>query len=197
MSKATINEHRIKFFKTQAAFRKWLMMNHAKASEQWVGFYRKSTGIPSITWPQSVDEALCFGWIDGLRKGIDDLSYKIRFSPRKDKSIWSTLNIKRAKELIELGLMQPAGRKIFEDRDEEKANRYSFEQKKITLHPAFEKELKANKKAWKYFSKMPASYRKPAMWWVVSAKREETRLNRLKILINDSAAGKKIKPLSF
>ena len=197
MNKATANEHKIEFFKSQAEFRKWLKANHAKLTEQWVGFYKKSSGKPSITWPESVDEALCFGWIDGLRKSIDEESYKIRFSPRKAKSIWSAVNTRRTKELIELGLMYPAGLKVFENRDEQKTNLYSFERNTVALTPEYEKEFKLNKKAWSYFLSMPPSYQKPALWWVMSAKREDTQLSRLETLIKDSEAGRKIMPLSF
>ncbi len=182
----------VKFFKTPAELRKWFEKNHDKVAEQWIGFYKKGSGQPSITWPESVDQALCFGWIDGVRKSIDEESYKIRFTPRKAKSIWSAVNIKRAGELRELGLMHTNGLNAFEKRDEKLAQRYAYEQKSVALHPAYEKKLQKNKKAWDFFHTQAPSYRKVAMWWVMRAKQEETRLRRLETLINDSAAGRRI-----
>jgi uncharacterized protein YdeI (YjbR/CyaY-like superfamily) len=183
------------FFSTQADFRKWLSKNYDKADELWVGYYKKDTGIPSIDWPQSVDEALCFGWIDGIRKSVDKKSYKIRFTPRRPKSNWSAINIARVKELTKLGLMQPSGLDAFSKRDERKSEVYSFERKDVTLDKKYESEFRKNKGAWTFFSSAPPSYQKPAMWWVMSAKQEETRLKRLTQLIQDSAAGLKIKQL--
>ncbi len=185
------------FFKTPAYWRKWLEKNHDKKTELWVGFYKTGSGRPSITWPQSVDEALCFGWIDAVRKGIDDESYMIRFTRRKPGSIWSQVNLKKMEELIAKRLMQPAGLAIFNARDTKKTNRYSFEQEKVELSKAYEKKIKANKKAWKYFQSQPSSYRKPATHWVMSAKQEATQLKRLETLIIDCEAGRKIKPLSY
>jgi uncharacterized protein YdeI (YjbR/CyaY-like superfamily) len=182
----------IRFFKTQADLRKWFEKNHAKLTEQWIGFYKRSSGKPSITWPESVDEALCFGWIDGLRKTIDDEAYKIRFSPRRKTSIWSAVNIKRAKELIELGMMQPEGIAKFEERDEARANRYAYEQKNVAFDPAFVAKFKKDKKAWKFFESQPPWYRRVATHYVMSAKQEATRLRRLDILIADSTAGQRI-----
>jgi len=183
---------KIKFFKTPDDFRKWLEKNHNKNNELWVGFYKKSSGKPSIDWPQSVDQALCFGWIDGLRKSIDEESYKIRFTPRKPGSIWSAVNLKRAEELIGLSLMQPAGLEAFNKKDEKKINRYSFERENVKLDKEYEKKFKSNKKAWDFFQSMVPSYRKPSLWWLMSAKQEETRLKRLNILISCSEAGEKI-----
>jgi uncharacterized protein YdeI (YjbR/CyaY-like superfamily) len=182
----------IKFFKTQADFRKWLEKNHEKVSEQWVGFYKKGSGKPSIDWPQSVDEALCFGWIDGLRKSIDDVSYKIRFTPRKRSSHWSNVNIKRIGELMELGLVHPAGEKAFNERDEKKIARAAYEQGDIEFGTELEKIFKVNKKAWEFFQSQPAGYRKTLTWWVISAKQEATRLKRLERLITDSEAGRRV-----
>lgn len=183
------------FFPTQAAFRKWLKKNHEKEKELLVGFYKVNSGKASITWPQAVDEALCFGWIDGIRKSIDKDSYTNRFTPRKAKSNWSNINIRRVGELSEAGLMQPAGTEAFKKREEAKSGQYSFEQKEIKLGAAYEKLFKKNKKAWIFFQSQVQSYRKPAIWWVISAKLEDTREKRLTILINDSEAGKKIAPL--
>jgi uncharacterized protein YdeI (YjbR/CyaY-like superfamily) len=183
---------KIKFFKTQNDFRKWMEKNHHIRKELWVGYYKKDSGKTSLDWPQSVDEALCFGWIDGLRKSIDKESYKIRFTPRKPGSIWSAVNLKRARELLELGLIQPAGLKAFNNKDEKKINRYSFERENVKLDKKYEKEFKSNKKAWDFFQSMVPSYKKPVTWWVMSAKQEETRWKRLKILIECSEAGEKI-----
>lgn len=183
------------FFPSQSDFRKWLEEHHDSADELWVGYYKKDSGIPSITWPQSVDEALCFGWIDGIRKSVDEKSYTIRFTPRRAKSIWSAINIKRVKELKKLGLMRPSGLAAFEKREEHRSEIYSFERKAVVLDKKYESLFKKNKKAWTVFSTMPPSYKKPAMWWVMSAKQEETRLKRLEQLIQDSASGLKIKQL--
>ena len=182
----------VKFFKKPADFRKWLETHHAAATEQWVGFYKQGSGKASITWPQSVDEALCFGWIDGLRKGIDEVSYKIRFTPRKASSTWSSVNIKRVGELTEQGLMQPAGLKAFAARRENKSGIYSYEQRSPELPADYAKQLKNNPTAWKFFVAQPASYKKAANWWVVSARQEETRLKRLAKLIDHSANGRRI-----
>jgi uncharacterized protein YdeI (YjbR/CyaY-like superfamily) len=176
-----------KFFKQPADFRKWLKTHHGKETELWVGFYKKDSGKASITWPESVDEALCFGWIDGLRKSIDAISYKIRFTPRKQRSTWSAVNIKRVGELVAQGLMQPAGLKAFAAREENRSGIYAYEQRSAELPDQYGKKLKQNKVAWKFFQAQPASYRKAANWWVVSAKKEETRLKRLDTLIDDSA----------
>lgn len=186
-----------KFFKTPKAFRKWLETNHEKKNELWVGYYKKDTGKASITWPESVEQALCFGWIDGIRKKCDEESYMIRFTPRRKGSIWSATNIRFVEKLTKEGLMQPAGIEAYKNKKEDKSSIYSFEQKKedIKLPPAFEKEFKKNKKAWKTFQAMAPYYQRSAIWWVISAKREDTQKKRLKILISDSEAGVKVKPL--
>jgi uncharacterized protein YdeI (YjbR/CyaY-like superfamily) len=176
----------VKFFATPKEFNDWLANNHDKLSEQWIGFYKMKTGIPSITWSQSVDEALCYGWIDGLRKSIDEKSYKIRFTPRRPKSIWSAVNIKKIAELTKLGKMKPAGIEAFKKLDKKKAKVYSFERKNIVLDEAFEQKIKANKKAWNFFQTLPLSAKKPSIHWVMSAKREDTKLRRLNILIESS-----------
>ncbi|MEP6569540.1 MAG: YdeI/OmpD-associated family protein [Acidobacteriota bacterium] len=180
---------KLKFFKSPADFRKWLAANHDSETELWVGFYKKDSGKRSITWPQSVDEALCFGWIDGIRKSIDDLSYKIRFTPRKPRSTWSAVNIKRVGELSEQSLMQPAGLKAFAAREENRSGIYSYEQRSAELPEQYAKKLKENPAAWKFFEAQPASYRQAANWWVLSAKQEETKTRRLDKLIDDSAQG--------
>ena len=183
---------KVKFFKTPSDFRKWLAAHHASETELWVGFYKKDSGKSSITWPQSVDEALCFGWIDGIRKKIDEVSYKIRFTPRKQRSTWSAVNIKRVPELTEQGLMKEAGLKAFAARQENRSGIYSYEQRSPELPAQYAKKLKKNAAAWKFFQAQPPSYRKAVNWWVVSAKQEETRLKRLDKLIDDSAAGRRI-----
>ena len=186
------DENAIKFFPTPAKFRKWLESNHPKATVLWVGYYKKASGKPSITWPESVDQALCFGWIDGVRKTIDDESYKIRFSPRKAKSIWSNVNIKRVEELSALGLMQPAGVKAFEARLENKSGIYSYEQRSTELPPELDEILRKNRAAWEFFHAQPPSYRKNIFWWIVGAKREETRAIRLAKLIEMSQKGQRL-----
>jgi uncharacterized protein YdeI (YjbR/CyaY-like superfamily) len=158
-----------------------------------VGFWKKSSGKPSITWSEAVDEALCFGWIDGVRHTIDDERYEIRFTSRKAGSKWSVVNIQRAKELVRLGLMHPAGLRAFERRDEAAA-RYSYEQRSApALGDGEERAFRGNERAWTFFQKQPPSYRRLAVFWVVSAKREETRRSRLATLIDDSAHGRTIK----
>lgn len=178
-----------RFFKTSSAFRKCLAANHAKSKELWVGFYKKTSGKPSITWPESVEEALCFGWIDGIRKRIDDVSYKIRFTPRKPSSIWSAVNIKIAQRLVKQKLMRPAGVKAFAARKENRSGIYSYEQRSPELEVKYARKLKRDRAAWKFFQAQPAGYRKLMNWFVVSAKQEETRLKRLDRLIEASAKG--------
>ena len=149
-----------------------------------------------MTWPESVDEALCFGWIDGVRKSVDEFSYTIRFAPRKPRSIWSTVNVRRAKELIKQGLMRPAGLRAFRERNEARSGVYGHEQKSHKLDSAYESQLMVNKKAWEFFRAQTPWYQRTASWWVVSAKKEETRLKRLATLIQDSAHGRTIAPLT-
>ncbi len=178
-----------KFFVHPVAWRDWLEKHHDKHTELLVGFYKKDSGKPSITWPESVDGALCFGWIDGVRRRIDELSYSIRFTPRKPSSTWSAINIRRVEELIEQRLMHPAGMKAFEARREDRSRIYSFEQDRVEFESAQDRQFKANRTAWKFFQTQPLSYRRPATWWVVSAKREETRKRRLATLIEVSERG--------
>jgi uncharacterized protein YdeI (YjbR/CyaY-like superfamily) len=185
---------KLKFFPTSADFRIWLEKNHATATELWVGFYKKDSGRPSITWPESVDEALCFGWIDGIRKRVDEISYKIRFTPRRRGSIWSAINIKRAGELTKEKRMRPAGLKAFAARIENKSGIYSYEQRPVELPGRYAKLLKKNKAAWNFFQAQQPSYQKGISWWVVSAKKDETRLNRLAKLIRESAKRKRVLP---
>ena len=186
----------VKFFARPADFRKWLEISHATATEAWVGFHKKESGRPSITWPESVDEALCFGWIDGIRKRIDDESYTIRFTPRRARSIWSAVNIARVAQLTREGRMQPAGIAAFEKRSDDKSAIYSYEQRKsATLDEASDRQFRANAKAWEFFQAQPPGYRRTATYKVISAKREETRQKRLAALIADSAAGRRIHEL--
>jgi uncharacterized protein YdeI (YjbR/CyaY-like superfamily) len=185
------------FFATPAAFRDWLEAYHDSVQELWVGYYKKGSGRPSITWPESVDEALCFGWIDGLRKTIDDVSYRIRFTPRKPRSNWSAVNIRRVAELTAQGRMHPAGLHAFAQRAEAKAGIYAYEQRHTAeLDAASEHQFRANAAAWAFFQAQPAGYRRTAIWWVVSAKKEETKRKRLATLIDDSAHGRTIKELT-
>jgi len=184
------------FFATTDELRAWLEENHATATELFVGFYKRGSGKPSITWQELVDEELCFGWIDGVRKGIDNVRYSNRITPRKPRSTWSAINIARAKELVKLGRMHPAGLKAFERRTDERSAIYSYEQRqKARLEPTAERSFRANKKAWAFFQAQPPSYRRAAIWWVISAKREETRERRLAALIGDSARGRVVGPL--
>lgn len=177
------------FFETQSDFRKWLEKNHKKETEVIVGFHKVNSGKLNMSWSQSVDEALCFGWIDGVRKSIDKDSYQIRFTRRKEDSIWSAVNIKKVEELIQQGLMQPAGLEAFKKRKEKKSKIYTHENEEVKLSPDFEKQFKANKIAWKYFESLAPSYRKLSSSWVMRAKQEATRLKRLKELIKDCEAG--------
>lgn len=184
------------FFAAPAALRAWLKKHHDEAQELWVGFYKRGSGKPSITWPESVDQALCFGWIDGRRKSIDDVSYVIRFTPRKPRSIWSAVNTKRVADLTKLGLMQPSGLKAFRERQAARSGNYSYEQRKdARLTQGQERRFRADKKAWGYFRNQPPWYRTIAIYWVVSAKQEATRLRRLATLIEHSRNGQPIPPL--
>jgi uncharacterized protein YdeI (YjbR/CyaY-like superfamily) len=180
------------FFESAKKFRKWLEKNHETASELLVGFYKKGSGNPSITWPESVDQALCFGWIDGVRRRIDDVSYTIRFTPRRQTSIWSAINIKRATELKELGLMHAAGHAAFDRRRDDKSRIYSYENAPKTFSAADEKKFRANKKAWQFFNEQPPSYRRLATYRVMGARKEETHAARLAKLIDASARGRRL-----
>ncbi len=183
---------KLKFFRTPRDFETWLEKNHATATELWVGFYKRDSGKPSITWPESVDQALCFGWIDGIRKRVDKITYKIRFTPRTRRSIWSAINIKRAEEFARQKRMRSAGLKAFAARIENKSGIYSYEQRTTELAEPYAKHLKKNKAAWNFFGMQPPSYRKMIGWWIVSAKKEETRMARLAKLISESEKGKRL-----
>ena len=185
------------FFATPQDFRAWLDAHHADAGELLVGFHKKGTGRPSITWPESVDEALCFGWIDGIRRRIDDESYSIRFTPRRARSIWSAVNIMRAGELIAEGRMTQAGLAAFEARDEARSAIYSYEQRHAAkLDAEQEARLRADPAAWEWFQSRPPSWRRAAAYWVTSAKKPETRERRLVTLIEHAAAGRMPKALT-
>ncbi len=177
------------FFATQQEFRKWLEKNHLQETELVVGFYKINTEKPSMTWSQSVDEALCFGWIDGVRRSIDKESYQIRFTPRRSNSIWSAVNIQKIEVLTERGLMYPAGLASFEKRKESKSKVYSYENEAVTLSDEFEKQFKENVKAWAYFQALAPSYKKASTSWLMSAKQKSTQLKRLNELITESAEG--------
>jgi uncharacterized protein YdeI (YjbR/CyaY-like superfamily) len=185
------------FFPTQKDFRKWFEKNHKKEKELLVGFYKVSSAKPSISWSQSVDQALCFGWIDGIRKSIDEESYCIRFTPRNPKSNWSAINIKKVEELSKLGFMKPEGLKAFSFRREEKSKIYAYENPEVMFDKSFEKFFKANKKAWAFYQATTPTYRKVTTRWVMSAKQESTRLKRLNELITDCAAGRNIKAMNY
>jgi uncharacterized protein YdeI (YjbR/CyaY-like superfamily) len=186
----------VRFFTSPAAFRTWLERHHRAARELHVGFHKRATGKPSLTWPESVDEALCFGWIDGIRRRLDDGRYTIRFTPRKPDSTWSVVNLKRMRALIRAGRVHPSGFRVFRERDRRKSGLYSFEQRRhIRLAPRFARLLRANHQAWSFYQVQAPWYRRTAAFWVMSAKQEATQLRRLGTLIRDSAQGRKIGPL--
>lgn len=188
---------KVVFFPTQKDLRKWFEKNHKVEKELFVGYYKVSSGKPSVTWSGSVDEALCFGWIDGIRRTIDKQSYCIRFSPRNPKSNWSAINIRKVEELKKLGLMKTEGLKAFGFRKESNSKIYSYENPPLEFSPEFKKIFITNKKAWLYYQSETPTYRKVTTRWVMSAKQDSTRTRRLKELIYDSAAGKKIKAMSY
>ena len=177
------------FFNNQEEFSDWLE-EHPEASELWVGYFKKSTGRASLTWSASVDVSLCFGWIDGIRKTIDKQSYMIRFTPRKITSAWSAVNVKKVEALMQLGKMRPAGMHVFNNRTDKQG--YSSEQRNVPFARKYEEQIKVNQPAWLFFTNLAPSYKRDSIWWVMSAKKEETRLKRLGILITSSEAGLKI-----
>lgn len=180
------------FFPTPEKFRKWLEKNHDKKTEVFVGYYKVATGKPTLTWSQSVDVALCFGWIDGIKRSIDEESYCLRFTPRKPKSIWSAINIKKVEELRKAGLMTEAGEKAFGYRTESRMNVYSHEKESVGLDPKYEKQFKKNKAAWKFFQDQAPSYKKVIIHWINSAKQEKTQVSRLEKVIKTSEGQKRI-----
>lgn len=186
-----------RLFPNQAAFRKWLSKNHDSVTELWVGFYNKKSGKTAMTYAQAVDESLCWGWIDGIKKKVDDERYTNRFTPRKEKSKWSEVNVRRYAELDAEGMIAEPGRAAFARFDPEKHPPYSFERRKAAqLSPELDKRFKAAKKAWAFFQEQPPGYRKTAIHWVISAKREETRERRLGQLIEVSNEGRRLPQIS-
>lgn len=185
------------FFRTAHELRAWLERNHDSEKELLVGLYKKGSGRASITWPELVDEALCFGWIDGVRRGIDGESYTIRLTPRKPSSTWSSVNIRRVAELVEEGRMTPAGLAAFDQRSEQRSGIYSYERRQAAkLSAEQEKEFRSDAQAWEFFQAQPPGYRRTAIHWVVSAKRDDTRRRRLATLIDDSAHGRRLRHLT-
>lgn len=182
-----------RYFKTPADFRRWLAKHHASTAELLVGFHKVATGRPSLTWSESVDEALCVGWIDGVRRSLGEHGYTIRFSPRRPGSIWSAINIGKVEALIAQGRMLPAGIKAFEARTERKSVVYSYEQGRAELSGPYLQLLQKNKAAWKFFQAQPSGYLKQITWWVISAKQEATRRKRLDKLIEASAKGLRLR----
>ncbi|MBK7131989.1 MAG: YdeI/OmpD-associated family protein [Bacteroidales bacterium] len=187
----TVSEKPI-FFKTPEEFRSWLEKNHKIKTELYVGYYKKASGKPTMTWSQSVDEALCFGWIDGIRRSIDKESYCNRFTPRRETSRWSSVNIKKVEELIKSGMMQPAGLQIYNKRKEEMSGISSYESEAKQLHEEFENKFKENKTAWEYFSRQAPSYKRTIIHWILSAKQEKTKLARLEKTITESEKQKRV-----
>ena len=180
------------FFKTPAHLRRWFAAHHASAAELWVGFYKKGCGRPSITWPESVDEALAVGWIDGIRKRVDDVSYKIRFTPRRRGSIWSAINIARVAVLEKEGRMTPPGLEAYAARRENRSGIYAYEQRTATLPEPYHSRLQADAQAAAFFAAQAPSYRKLISWWIVSAKKDETRSARFQKLLSACTAGKRL-----
>lgn len=177
----------MRFFRSSSEFREWLDTNHGSVNALIVGFYKRDSGKESITYPQALDEALCFGWIDGVRRRVDALSYSIRFTPRRPKSNWSQVNLRHAERLIKSGRMTPVGLRVYSEWDPKKSGSYSFENHPREFAPADEHKFQADKTAWNYFRKQAPSYQRTSIWWVVSAKRSETRAKRLSKLMDDSA----------
>jgi len=187
----------VTFFASQVAFHDWLQERGATSTELLVGFHKKASGNGGITYAQALDVALCFGWIDGVRRSLGVARFTIRFTPRKPRSIWSAVNIKRAEELIALSLMQPAGLAAFAKRDETRSRIYAYEQRPAELDDVSLQQFRANVEAWAFFQAQAPWYRRTATHWVLSAKRDDTRRNRLATLIADSQAGHRIAPLSY
>jgi len=181
-----------KFFKTAGEFHGWLLTNHNSRSELVVGFHKKDSGKKSITYPEALDEALCFGWIDGVRRSLNETSYTIRFTPRKAKSIWSLINVRHVERLSKEARMQPSGLTAYALREDKRTGIYSFENKPREFSVEYAKQFKANKKAWKFFQAQPGYTTRTSIYWVMSAKKEETRIRRLQQLIEASAEGKRL-----
>jgi uncharacterized protein YdeI (YjbR/CyaY-like superfamily) len=180
------------YFRNAAEFRRWLQKHHDTATELWIGFYKKGSGKTGISYPEAVDQALCFGWIDGVRKKLDDVSYTNRFSPRTAKSVWSLINIRRVGELTKQGLMAPPGIAVFKARDPKRSGKYSFENRPTSLAPELERIFKAQKRAWAFWETLPPGYRRTVTWFVMSAVKDETRRSRLATVIEHAAAGRRL-----
>jgi uncharacterized protein YdeI (YjbR/CyaY-like superfamily) len=181
-----------KFFSSPEQFRQWLERNHNRATELLVGFHKKSSGKKSTTYPEALDEALCFGWIDGVRKSLDETSYTIRFTPRKPRSIWSLVNVRHVERLQKNGRMHPAGLEAFARRDPERTGIYAFENAPRQLSAQYEKMFRKNKTAWNSFEQQPPSAKRISIFWIMSAKKEETQMRRLQLVISRCEAGKKL-----
>lgn len=181
-----------RFFRSPAELRRWLAAHHATETELVFGFYKKDSGRKGITYQEALDEALCYGWIDGVRRSRDAHSYTIRFTPRRPRSIWSQVNLKRVRELIDAGRMQRPGRAAYERRDEKLTRLYAFERESAALDAAQEKAFRANRAAWEFWNAQPPSYRKTVTWWVIGARKEETRRRRLEALIAACARGERV-----
>ncbi|MBV9879893.1 MAG: YdeI/OmpD-associated family protein [Gemmatirosa sp.] len=184
------------YFTSPAKFGAWLAANHATTEELLVGFHKRHTARPSMTWAESVDEALCYGWIDGVRRSVDEDRYTIRFSPRRAGSTWSAVNVKRVGELAAEGRMQPAGLAAFERRTAAKSGTYSYENRPHSLEPDDERAFREHPAAWTFFEAQPPGYRRTAVWWIVSAKKADTRARRLEVLIGHSARGERLPALA-
>lgn len=182
-----IRRDRLRFFGTAGELRRWLEKNYSKSEELWIGFYKKDSGKGGITYAQALDEALCYGWIDGIRKKLDEESFTTRFTPRKPKSIWSNVNVGHVARLTKEGRMQPPGIAAYEKKNDARSGIYAFEREIAELEPQMLKQFKRERVAWKYFDAQPPYYRRLASWWVISAKRDETRMKRLEQLIELSA----------
>ncbi len=182
------------FFETPSELRTWFSRNHVKSDELWVGYYKRSSGKKSLTWDQSVEEALCYGWIDGVRMSVDDESYTIRFTPRRPGSTWSQKNIRTAEKLIRSRRIRPAGLAAFQKRKESRSGIYAYEREKTIFNEDYERRLKENDKAWAFFNSQAPSYQRTVRYWIMDAKQEETRQKRLRELIADSSMGRKVKP---
>jgi uncharacterized protein YdeI (YjbR/CyaY-like superfamily) len=183
-------------FRDATALRQWLEQHHATAKELWVGFYRKGCGGTGVTYPEALDQALCFGWIDGIRKKVDEISYTNRFSPRTAKSVWSLVNIRRVGELTKLGLMAAPGIAAFNARDPKRSGLYSFENRPTSLTPELEKTFKARKRAWAFWEAQPPGYRRMMTWFVMSAVKDETRRSRLATLVEACAANRRLEAMA-
>lgn len=189
--------HDIRYFATPEALRDWFDANHETADELWLGYYRKSTGRPSVDWSQAVDEALCVGWIDGVRRSLDETSFVQRFTPRRKGSTWSAVNVAKVKALTDAGRMRPAGTAAFEARSAANTAIYSYERAATAFTPEEEARFRANSSAWTDWEARPPSYRRAVTHWVTSAKQAATRARRLDTLIANSVAGRKVGPMRW